>query len=588
MDVFEQMLDKHGDRLILDEYVPKNGTYRLIVLTEEGFRLEHTLDIQYNLKADAMIGKEDSKYELICYLDYWSKLVNMNKRVDSKKIIHSNNYLSLAVKKESMKENKLTKEILKEYYDVLKFPESKYQKPKAKALYKSTEEVLGPVDKDLLERIYNIIQDEAVWDGIDLSKKDYIKLFFIFENEEKTKTLYENEGKRYLIPNIYNSNDFNETDSNEIVGLPNNNMGMNSKKPYLANRTRKVSVPYLLNQKDVLLQGQLFDYLMGLASKNLVNIYVSPESKGRQIRGYKDNEEADRVPFGYYLRLRKGKELEILQWDTIQGYTPKLKTPFIVRNIMNIPIKDTDKDKTIYGREFDTLSQIRGIIDSTFFEGRLSTNFFTEANDISLTDEVIKKVLLRSRERLFGWFRKGNKEGIEMFLDKMTMELILNSIYREEIYRARRQFNLRWSLEDYFHGDRRKELLMEKIRKQLKEHIDMKEEWDFSGDEEFCYAAGQLASYLISLSKANVIRASLMNSLLNAKNHKLLKKELEKLIKKYNYNIVHSSSSRVYKLISHIMEFEGEGEIATEQIMAGFTSEILIYEKKEREATNNG
>lgn len=494
----------------------------------------------------------------------------------------------MAVKKESMKENKLTKEILKEYYDVLKVPESKYQKPKAKALYQSADEVLGPVDKDLLGRIYDIIQDQTVWDGIDISKKDYFKLFFIFENEEKTKTLYKNEGKRYLIPNIYNSNDFNETDGNEIVGLPNNNMGMNSKKPYLANKTRKVSVPYLLNQKDVLLQGQLFDYLMGLASKDLVNIYISPESKGRQIRGYKDNEEADRVPFGYYLRLRKGKELEILQWDTLQGYTPKLRVPFIVRNIMNIPIKDTDKDKTFYGREFDTLSQIRGILDSTFFEGRLSTNFFTEANDISLTDEVIKKVLLRSRERLFGWFRKGNKEGIETLLDKMTMELTLNSIYCEEIYRARRQFNLRWSLEDYFHGDRRKELLMGKIRKQLKEHIDMKEEWDFSGDEEFCYAAGQLASYLVTLSKANVIRASSVNSLLNAKNHKLIKKELEKLIKKYNYNIVHSSGNRVYKLISHIMEYEGEGEIAKELLMAGFTSEILIYEKKEREAVNNG
>ena len=588
MDVFEQMLDKHGERLILDEYVPKNGTYRLITLTEEGFRVEHTLDIQYDRKADAMIGKEDSKYELICYLDYWSKLVSISKPIDSKKIIHSNNYLSMAVKKESMKENKLKKGIIKEYYDVLKFPESKYQKPKAKVLYQSTYEILGPVDKDLLGRIYDIIEDEAIWDGIDFSKKDYLKLFFIFENEEKTKRLYKNEGMRYLIPNIYNKNDFNGTDGNEIVGLPNNNMGMNSKKPYLANRTRKVNVPYLLNQKDVLLQGQLFDYLMGLASKNLVNIYVSPESKGRQIRGYKDNEEADRVPFGYYLRLRKGKELEILQWDTIQGYTPKLKTTFIVRNIMNIPIKDIDKEKSIYGREFDALWQIRGIIDTTFFEGRLSTNFFTEANDISLTDEVIKKVLLRSQERLFGWFRKGNKEGIEMFLDKMTMELILNSIYCEEIYRARRQFNLRWSLEDYFHGDRRKELLMGNIRKQLKEHIDMKEEWEFSGEEEFCYAAGQLASYLVSLSKANVIRASLMNSLLNAKNYKILKKELEKLIKKYNYNIVHSSSSREYKLISHIMEYEGEGELATELIMAGFTSEILIYEKKEREAVNNG
>lgn len=587
MDVFEQMLGQYGERLILDEYVPKNGTYRLIVLTEEEYRVEHTLDIRYESKTGTIIGKEDSKYELICYMDYWSKIIGTNKSLEIKKKIHTNNYLSFAVKKESIKENKLTDEIIKGYYDVFKYPENKYKKPKAKALYELTEELLGAVDEELLEQIQKIIKDGAIWEGIDYSKKDYCKLFFIFEDEDKTRKLYEQEGKRYLIPNIYNSNDFNEIDGDEIVGLPNNNMGMNAKKPYLANRTRKVSVPYLLNQSDVLLQGQLFDYLMGLASKNLVNIYISPESRGRKIRGYKDNEEADKVSFGYYLRIRKGKELEILQWDTLQGYAPELKEPFIFRNIMNILIKESDKEKTLYGKECDSLWQIKGLIDSVFFEGRLSNNFFTEASDIPIADETIKKVLLGSRERLFSWFRKGNVEGIEVLLEKMTMKLILNSIYREEVYRARRQFNLRWSLEDYFNGDRGKELLMGKIRKQLREHINMKEEWEFSDEEEFCYAAGQLASYLVSLSKAKVRRTSLLNPLLNAKDCNILKKELEKLLKKYNYNIEYSPNGRAYKLISHVMSYKGEGKLATEQIIAGFTAENLVYEKKESEEETN-
>ena len=51
-------------------------------------------------------------------------------------------------------------------------------------------------------------------------------------------------------------------------------MGMNSKKPYLENKTRKVKVPYLLNQQKALLQSQFFDYLLGEVSKGKYNFYV--------------------------------------------------------------------------------------------------------------------------------------------------------------------------------------------------------------------------------------------------------------------------------------------------------------------------
>ena len=45
---------------------------------------------------------------------------------------------------------------------------------------------------------------------------------------------------------------------------------MNSKKPYLHHYSRKVTVPYLLDQDETLLQMQLFDYLSGFAAKDKV------------------------------------------------------------------------------------------------------------------------------------------------------------------------------------------------------------------------------------------------------------------------------------------------------------------------------
>ena len=43
---FQAMLEEKGERLILDEYLPKNGTYRLLFLTESGYWIGDTLEIQ--------------------------------------------------------------------------------------------------------------------------------------------------------------------------------------------------------------------------------------------------------------------------------------------------------------------------------------------------------------------------------------------------------------------------------------------------------------------------------------------------------------------------------------------------------------
>ena len=95
-------------------------------------------------------------------------------------------------------------------------------------------------------------------------KKDYIKIFFVFMNfQNKTLDYYKRENKRYLLPNLYNKNDYNVEIGNEILGPPNNNMNLNSNKPFLLNKTRKVKTPYLVNQQQALLRAQFFDYLWG-------------------------------------------------------------------------------------------------------------------------------------------------------------------------------------------------------------------------------------------------------------------------------------------------------------------------------------
>ena len=118
------------------------------------------------------------------------------------------------------------------YYEILKNPIQKYSKPNVRKLYEETEKMCGEVDRILAEQIHQWVRENLSKLEIDTSKKDYLKLYFIFPDEAKTKELYRKEGSRYTIPNIYNNNDFNCLINDEIYGLPNDNMGMNSKKVF--------------------------------------------------------------------------------------------------------------------------------------------------------------------------------------------------------------------------------------------------------------------------------------------------------------------------------------------------------------------
>ena len=85
---------------------------------------------------------------------------DMNKPIDGKKIIHSNNYLSFFIKKESLENGKLTQEIIDNYYATLEDPIKKYEKNKrAVTLYKSVEDEIGKVDTETIKKIRTWIKE---------------------------------------------------------------------------------------------------------------------------------------------------------------------------------------------------------------------------------------------------------------------------------------------------------------------------------------------------------------------------------------------------------------------------------------------
>ena len=166
-------------KLLVDNYIPSDGTYILITMDAD-FRPETPLEVKYDKKSNELKGSTEPCFNYVRYLDYNSKLININKPIDTKKIIHSNQVYAFFVKKENISGKKLTVDVVDGYYNTLSAPETKY-KGKGKKLYQQIAKELGEPDSEALEKIRAWMKDWLANPEqlpIDYTGKDYLKLFF--------------------------------------------------------------------------------------------------------------------------------------------------------------------------------------------------------------------------------------------------------------------------------------------------------------------------------------------------------------------------------------------------------------------------
>lgn len=572
LEVFEEILKKEGEALILDSYVPADGTY--ILIGRDGSQ-KAVMDVHMDKKT-RKVDRSHPLFLVFCFYDYHSQLISMNKPMEGKKVIHSNNYLSLFVKKDSVVSGKLTEELIDGYYETLNDPvNQKYKNSKeAAAIYKQFEAEEGEVDQEQAEEKKQWIKEHIFsLQGVDWDKKDYLKLFFEADERE-----YEREGRRYFLPNIYNSNDYNIEINGVVYGLPDNNLGMNAKKPFLSIKTRKYPAPYLLDGEQVLLQKKFFDYLMNLVSAGNYHVYV--DTAKRQIIGCKTGEAPEKVKSGYYLRLRKGKtEAEIVEQDNISGYRQDLNPAFDFQEF----IQGRNETYQNSYRRYYQRPDVGGLISEVFFSNYLASNYMTDAGDIKITDGILKQNLILARDGIFDWTYKGIDRGFEKLLEKVSLELIKGTLLNGYQERAIWQLNLRLSFREYFSPEEGKN--MGEIYSKLRENMERKVSSDvlipLENDREYYYAVGQMAAYLLSLNKAKEKNHSLLNPFLNAKNDEMIKRRLLQIYKKYNYSIP-AYFKRVKKLLGMVEGYEPDGEVDQEMIILGYVSDSMIYSKEEK------
>lgn len=611
IDIFNVQYNAKGEKLITDNYTLADGTY--IMVNTDG-------NIKYQKEFDKKVN-QIIEFEEFITRDYLSKYLESNKSIEKSKLIHSNNYMSFFIKKETLNLEEFAKkkkkanikefilECIDDYFNVLENPKNKYSKKKeALKLYKEIQEQLGLSNVEKVNYCRNWIKENIFQIGENLKDyKGYLKIFFDFPIEE-----YEKESNRYIIPNIYNSNDYNTEFNGEILGLPNNNMGMNSKKPYLANKTRKNNMPYLINKEDVLIQKKFYDYLYNLVNNGVNNVYfditnkiIKPLYKDEETKRHK--EKVEKGLRAYYLRIQKGKEVEIHDFDIITNYNTEITALEIKEEIVNENIRVKSKLLENGGKKVTSIYSLEKLVDRIYFNKFLVNNYFTPIKDLKINDSKVLEQMALTKDAWFSFIYKGNVNQIKSMFKKSSMELIKNSIANGYVVKAFEQFVLREAILDYFElnkdrkvsnidGGRRMGDFIKPINDKLRQKINIKEkdirenrvtQGVIESDEEYYFAVGQFISYLFSLSKANTKKQSLINPFLNCKSDKRLKELLERLYKKYNHAIEGNygrASSLNRMIIGYIPK---ESKVKTDILIAGYLYSSLIYEDSKDNKENN-
>ena len=568
LEVFKKIYDKEGEKLVVSKHIPKDGTY--ILVNKKSGKIIETLNISYDKKNKKINGELNQYYGYVRAFDYYSNLVDMNKPMDPKKTIHSNQIYSFFIKKDSIRENKLTKAIIEGYKKNLLNPEEKYNSKEAKELYKNIAEKLPKIEKDIVEDIFLWIEDNVNENLLENdNKKDYLKIFFVEEDLDKSLEVFKNEHKRYLIPNIFNSNDYNKKIGETIYGLSNNNMDLNAKKAFLENKTRRISTPYLVNIDEILLQYAFYNYLLPEVKQG--NYYIYFLENEIIPRTYKEG-----CPNGakYLLNASYSKDVDIKNFNVIS----KNNDEEIIINFKEIlHQKKKDIDEIEYGNL--NKEKMMNNINKILFYNSLLGNFLLNDGDLDIKDTEIKKLLMKYRNAFYKWFYLNDEAEVKKNIRKIYLDAVMVAIGNGHFFKASQQLDFGFCLEKYFYG---KSELMEEImnvKEVFLNHTLSEEEWEFLNDEEYFFAVGQILAYINYMRNSKAKSLNFIKQLTFVKNIDVLKEKIKKIVISYSH-IFETKNKKINRTISNISLYQPK-EIRIDILLAGFTADIIFFKKRE-------
>ena len=555
LKAFKQEYEQYGDKLILDHYELKEGLY-VRVLQDGKFEPFIVKKRKRELFFTNLDGETDyDAYTWFKERDYNSGYLNSNKSFYDKKI-HNVNYLSLFIKQDSLTTQDVKKRLKKDaikyqYYYLCNY--KKFTKPQEKEILKTFQKKFQDRNrrKEILRKyrwIKNNLQNIVVL-AQEYGVKNYIKIFFDAPLQQ-----YQDESNIYYAIKIFNDIAYSKTVSDLVYGLSDSNMGLNSKKPFLEHKNRKLTTPFMILKEDALLTKKFFDWL---------------KFQNLQEKKPLTNHQA-------FFIDRDFKEQDlIIGYDYLPSKIDKLQEPMMLKNHLLL------KEKKMYieDQKIEYLSQLEEAVDTILYNGQLKNNYYGEV--YKKLDNRFQNLIYSTRDAMVNYFQKYDDRSFYSVIKKYATHFAIEHIKHSRFLSAGKCLNLKFSLLEY----KNKERIMN-IKSMQRGVLDKLSNSDYANltKEEFFYLAGQIASYLISMSESHQKNGDMLEAYLRANNAQKLKRVIEMEYFKYKHAI-NLGYVRFNNAMSLVMAYEGNDKLSDlgnmDAFLVGVLSQNIFYIKSE-------
>lgn len=567
LEAFKKSYEEYGDDFISDQHKLDEGLY--IKISPEGIIESHII------RKDNENDSVDEIYKWFQKRDFISKYLESNKAVPTKpiKLVHSNNYLSWFVKKDTLIDTEKSLDLK----TIIDMNESYYDSLLNKF---NNNEVISLLEGDFSNEKFDFCKHflvnrfEEIYQLIIENKENYtfyVKVFFDFDIN-----IYQRESKRYLYHKIFNSDKYNIEVDSKIYGLSNFNMGLNSKKPYLEHKTMKRKTPFMVS-----LEKALLIYKYSLYLKN--NGYgVKFQHTSEKLKHNLDKEIMKSYDCQNMLILSQDNGNSIIDdYDIISNYDEY--SLYSTKNHLEYVFHDKESNRDVLKSYTSNTTNSKKILEDDInkflFNLQLKSNYYKNAKDIKPSRFLSKsqiEILLQSRNMLFDYFYKGIDSNLKIFIDKFGLALLLESF---ETMKEEDSFNVYYSIKNYCKGEDKVSDIKE-YKKRIKEIVESENDEYFANENEYSLAAGQLAYYILSCSNSNKKNHDAIQSFINRKTVGQLNDEIIYWFNRYAHDIGRNFR-RFNRLYAAILAYDKSKIKMDDMFLAGYLSNNILYEKKE-------
>ena len=443
------------------------------------------------------------------------------------------------------------------------------------------------------EHIYDYFQKKDKKTG-EITNGDMEKnriIIFIDGSDEE----YENCSKNYLKDKLFLDSKYNINFEDVTYGVPSNNNSYDTSKPFLKHVTQPNKISYQCNFEDCYAIYLLYAWLMGIqkqendSKKNNGFIKLKIDSDILEI-------ENDPNAISYYLidgsiiSRPLGTEFVINNFQVINKNSNS-QVSNGTENIFFINSENILELEKLEISQINNWKTFADYINSDLFSYKLYSD------DIKASDSISAKMVA-----LYYMYAKIFRAAIAYedisiisnCWDKYMTELILcmskiaiknadkpnyyNSIIAKLITM---KYNFMASkYVNYPGGKKMKNNVIDTIDS-VKEKVNGSDTPISETVEEYSYAAGQLAKYLVKQSAAKDITFKEAAQVLDSKNVEGVTKAIRRLLKKYDHalSINYLKLNNMISMVTNVTF--SETKVNKDMLLAGFVGNNILFEKKQ-------